>query len=56
MKLPVVFNTFAGVRVEVMQIFDRTFAVTSVLTWLAGGIAFCGMAGALLALACRQAQ
>jgi putative ABC transport system permease protein len=34
-----------------MAMFDRTFAVTEVLTWLAGGVAFCGLAGSLLALA-----
>lgn len=48
---PVVVNTFAGVRAEVLAVFDRTFRITEVLTWLAGGVAFCGLAGALLALA-----
>jgi putative ABC transport system permease protein len=31
-------------------VFDRTFKVTDVLSWLAGGVAFCGLAGSLLAL------
>ena len=47
---PVVVNTSRTVRGEVLQIFDQTFAVTEVLTWLAGGVAFCGLAGSLLAL------
>ena len=34
-----------------LTVFDRTFKVTDVLTWLAGGVAFCGLAGSLLALA-----
>jgi putative ABC transport system permease protein len=48
---PVVVNSFDGVKSEVLAVFDRTFKVTSVLTWLAGGVAFCGLAGSLLALA-----
>ncbi len=34
-----------------MTVFDRTFRVTVVLTWLSGGVAFCGLAGSLLSLA-----
>jgi putative ABC transport system permease protein len=48
---PVVVNSFDGVKREVMTVFDRTFKVTRVLGWLAGGVAFCGLAGSLLALA-----
>ncbi|HSU65541.1 MAG TPA: ABC transporter permease, partial [Tepidisphaeraceae bacterium] len=48
---PVVVNSLDGVKSEVLTVFDRTFAVTTVLTWLAGGVAFCGLAGSLLALA-----
>jgi putative ABC transport system permease protein len=48
---PVVVNSFDGVKAEVLTVFDRTFKVTSVLTWLAGAVAFCGLAGSLLALA-----
>jgi putative ABC transport system permease protein len=48
---PVAVNSFDGVKREVLAVFDRTFKVTDVLTWLAGGVAFCGLAGSLLALA-----
>jgi putative ABC transport system permease protein len=47
---PVVCNSFGHVKGEVMKVFDRTFKVTDVLSWLAGGVAFCGLAGSLLAL------
>jgi putative ABC transport system permease protein len=47
---PVVSNSFAHVKREVLNIFDRTFKVTDVLSWLAGGVAFCGLAGSLLSL------
>jgi putative ABC transport system permease protein len=47
---PVVVNSFGHVKGEVMAVFDRTFKVTDVLTWLAGGVAFCGLGGSLLAL------
>ena len=49
-RFPVVVNSYSGVKTEVMKVFDRTFKVTDVLTWLAGGVAFCGLAGSLLAL------
>lgn len=48
---PVVVSSSRGVKSEALMVFDRTFAVTEVLTWLAGGVAFCGLAGSLLALA-----
>ncbi|HUR54701.1 MAG TPA: ABC transporter permease [Gemmataceae bacterium] len=48
---PIVANSYRHVKGEVMAVFDRTFRVTDVLTWLAGGVAFCGLAGSLLALA-----
>ncbi|MDP9173776.1 MAG: ABC transporter permease [Planctomycetota bacterium] len=48
---PVVIDSSQTVKSEVLTIFDRTFAVTEVLTWLAGAVAFCGLAGSLLALA-----
>jgi putative ABC transport system permease protein len=47
---PVVVNSFAHVKGEIMKVFDRTFKVTEVLTWLAGGVAFCGLAGSLLSI------
>lgn len=37
-----------------LVIFDRTFAVTRVLRWLSGAVAFLGVAGALLALALER--
>jgi len=48
---PVEVNSSRAIKTEVLEVFDRTFAVTNVLTWLAGGVAFCGLAGSLLALA-----
>jgi len=53
---PVAVNSFDGVKSEVMAVFDRTFKVTDVLTWLAGGVAFCGLAGSLLALAMARSR
>ncbi|HSV13890.1 MAG TPA: ABC transporter permease [Tepidisphaeraceae bacterium] len=50
-QFPVVVNSFDSVKTEAMTVFDRTFKVTEVLTWLGGGVAFCGLAGSLLALA-----
>jgi putative ABC transport system permease protein len=50
-KYPVVVDSFDGIKTEAMTIFDRTFQVTVILTWLSGGVAFCGLAGSLLALA-----
>jgi putative ABC transport system permease protein len=49
-EFPVVVSSYGHVKAEVLKIFDRTFKVTDVLTWLAGGVAFCGLAGSLLAL------
>ncbi len=48
---PVVANSYLQVKTEILAIFDRTFAVTHVLAWLAAAVAFCGLAGSLLALA-----
>ncbi len=48
---PVAVESFDGIHTQAMTIFDRTFQVTVVLTWLSGGVAFCGLAGSLLALA-----
>ncbi len=39
----------AGVRALSMSIFDRTFAITRVLDWLAAGVAAIGLVGSLLA-------
>jgi putative ABC transport system permease protein len=48
---PVVIDSFTNVKAQAMTVFDRTFMVTVVLTWLSGAVAFCGLAGSLLALA-----
>ena len=50
-QFPVVVDSFDGVKIQAMTVFDRTFKVTVVLTWLSGAVAFCGLAGSLLALA-----
>jgi putative ABC transport system permease protein len=50
-RFPVVVDSFDGIKSQAMTVFDRTFQVTVVLTWLSGGVAFCGLAGSLLALA-----
>ena len=47
---PVVANSFGHVKAEVLAVFTRTFKVTEVLTWLAAGVAFCGLAGSLLSI------
>ncbi len=47
---PVLVHDYAHVKGETVKIFDRTFRVTDVLGWMAGGVAFCGLAGALLSL------
>ena len=52
----VAVQSFATLKSTVMNVFDRTFKVTDVLAWLAGGIAFCGLAGALVALALARAR
>jgi putative ABC transport system permease protein len=52
----VVVRSFVQLKVEILSVFDRTFKVTDVLAWLAGGIAFCGLAGALIALSLARAK
>ncbi len=52
----VVVRSFVGLKSDILGIFDRTFKVTDVLAWLAGGIAFCGLAGALIALSLARAK
>ena len=48
---PVVCDSLDDLKMQAMTVFDRTFRVTVVLTWLSGGVAFCGLAGSLLSLA-----
>jgi putative ABC transport system permease protein len=50
-RFPVVVDSFEDIKGQAMTVFDRTFRVTVVLTWLSGGVAFCGLAGSLLSLA-----
>ena len=47
---PVVVDSLDDIKGQAMTVFDRTFRVTVVLTWLSGGVAFCGLAGSLLSL------
>ena len=49
-------HDYAHVKGETARIFDRTFRVTDVLGWMAGGVAFCGLAGALLSLSMARQQ
>jgi putative ABC transport system permease protein len=49
--MPVVVQHYAGLKAEVTEVFNRTFRVTDVISWLAAGVALCGLAGALLSLA-----
>ncbi|HMO27209.1 MAG TPA: ABC transporter permease, partial [Tepidisphaeraceae bacterium] len=49
--MPVVVQHYAGLKAEVTEVFDRTFRVTDVISYLAAGVALCGLAGALLSLA-----
>ena len=44
------FNSNARIRELSLEIFDRTFIITDVLYWLAVGVAFIGILGAMLAL------
>jgi putative ABC transport system permease protein len=55
-KYPVLVHDYAHVKSETVRIFDRTFRVTDVLGWMAGGVAFCGLAGALLSLSMARRQ
>jgi putative ABC transport system permease protein len=52
----VVVKSFVQLKGDILNVFDRTFKVTDVLAWLAGGIAFCGLAGALIALSLARAK
>ena len=44
------FNSNVRIRELSLEIFDRTFIITDVLYWLAVGVAFIGILGAMLAL------
>ena len=49
-------NSNAKIRELSLQIFDRTFVITDVLYWLAIGVAFIGILGAMLALQLERAR
>ncbi|HTW93833.1 MAG TPA: FtsX-like permease family protein [Tepidisphaeraceae bacterium] len=50
-KSPVIATSVRNIKAQILRIFDQTFAVTNVLSYLAGLVAFCGLAGSLMALA-----
>lgn len=49
-------NSNAKIRDLSLDIFDRTFIITDVLYWLAIGVAFIGILGAMLALQLERAR
>jgi putative ABC transport system permease protein len=49
-------NSNAKIRDLSLEIFDRTFVITDVLYWLAIGVAFIGILGAMLALQLERAR
>jgi len=49
-------NSNVRIRELSLQIFDRTFVITDVLYWLAIGVAFIGILGAMLALQLERAR
>jgi putative ABC transport system permease protein len=55
-KQQIVINSNARIRELSLEIFDRTFTITNVLYWLALGVAFIGILGAMLALQLERAR
>ena len=53
---PVRITPSAEIREQSLVVFDRTFAITGVLRWLAIGVAFVGVVTALLALELERAR
>ncbi len=53
---PVRINPAGTIREASLEVFDRTFAITGVLRWLALGVAFVGVVTALLALEIERAR
>ena len=47
-------NSNQRIRELSLDIFDRTFIITDVLYWLAVGVAFIGILGAMLAMQLEQ--
>ena len=52
----ILMNSNHKIRDLSLQIFDRTFVITDVLYWLAIGVAFIGILGAMLALQLERAR
>ena len=52
----ILINSNHKIRELSLQIFDRTFVITDVLYWLAIGVAFIGILGAMLALQLERAR
>ena len=52
----ILVNSNHKIRDLSLQIFDRTFVITDVLYWLAIGVAFIGILGAMLALQLERAR
>lgn len=44
------------IRSRSLEVFDRTFVITDILYWLAAGVAFIGILGAMLALQLERAR
>jgi len=53
---PTRIHPAAGIREASLAVFDRTFAITGILRWLAIGVAFVGVVTALLALELERAR
>jgi putative ABC transport system permease protein len=51
-----IMNSNIAIRELSLRIFDRTFVITNVLYWLAVGVAFVGILGAMLALQLERAR
>lgn len=51
-----VMRSNAEIRALSLRVFDRTFIITDVLYWLATGVAFIGILGAMLALQMERSR
>jgi putative ABC transport system permease protein len=52
----IVMRSNVEIRELSLRVFDRTFVITDVLYWLATGVAFIGILGAMLALQMERAR
>ena len=52
----ILINSNVRIRDLSLEVFDRTFIITDVLYWLAIGVAFIGILGAMLALQLERAR